>query len=605
MKFFAGLLFLMVLGQAAFGQDHAAKGKAALTSGDTALAVSSFEDAVRANQDADEAHYFLGAIALKQGRVEDAVKHLGISVELEDENVAALKSLGDAYMEKDDVQNALKWYGRAVELDEKNPEILTAHGFALLKSGAVDRAIQQFVLAKDYNPSDPRTYVGLGDAYLEQKVVVLAAQNYSKAIELKPNDLETRFQLARVYEQNRQYTEAVREYDGAIAVDSTFAGAYFSKGKILVRAKRYARAVPPLKKYVMLEPEVLEGQELLTKAYFGAESFTDAAAAAERTLEMDSSNVDVWRIYAQSQVETRNYGEALVGFASLQRLDAFASEDQAGYGTALYRLGREDEALRSLLMAVEIDSAACDPYFTLGSIYMKKGMYDSAAAMFERRIECDSRSLSSYLNGAASYMQVKEYGRAKILLVKALELKPDWLLGRLWLGRYYSYVDSLDEARALYDSVLVQIGSDTQKYRKEAGEAHYMIASYYFQKELYGQCATSCRSAYDLQYDNAGLQLMWGQSMLQLLNPKEPREQNRAKVSTAVDHFQNAVRMNPADPAAHLWLAQGYVLMREEGEDEKNRELKGKACEEYRKVLKIDPRNKDAKKGMELIGCPG
>jgi len=605
MKLFAGLLFVAVFGQVAFGQEYVARGKAALSSGDSALAVSSFEDALKAKQDADEAHYYLGAIALKQGRVEDAVRHLGMSVELEDENATAVKALGDAYLATDDLQSALKWYARAVELDGKNAKALTAYGIALLRSGAVDQSIQQFVLAKEYDPSDPHIYIGLGDAYLEQKVVVLATQNYAKAIELDPNDLETRFQLARVYEQDRQYTEAVREYDGAIAVDSTFAGAYFSKGKILVRAKMYARAVPPLKKYVALEPHVVEGQALLTKAYYGAESFTDAAEAAQKTLEMDSSDVDIWRIYAQSQVENRKYEEALVGFAELQRRNVFESQDQAGYGTALYRLGREDEALSSLLLAIASDSMACDPYFTLGSIYMKKRLYDSAAAMFERRIECDPRSLSSYLNGAASYIQVKEFGRAKILLVKALELKPDWLLGRLWLGRYYSYVDSLDEAKALYDSVLVQIGSNTQRYQKEAGEAHYMIASYYFQKERYVQCAASCRSAFDLAYDNAGLQLMWGQAMLQLLDPKAPREQNRTKVSTAVDHFEKAVRMNPADPAAHLWLAQGYVLLREEGEDEMNRELKGKACEEYRKVLKIDPNNKDAKKGMELIGCPG
>ncbi|MCK5573013.1 MAG: tetratricopeptide repeat protein, partial [Bacteroidetes bacterium] len=297
--------------------------------------------------------------------------------------------------------------------------------------------------------------------------------------------------------------------------------------------------------------------------------------------------------------------EALIGFAALQRRNSFESADQAGYGTALYRLGREDEALRSLLAAVEVDSAACDPYFTLGSIYMKKRMYDTAAAMFEKRIECDPRSLSSYLNGAASYMQVKEYGRAKVLLVKALALKPDWLLGRLWLGRYYSYVDSLDEAKSLYDSVLVQIGSETQKYRKEAGEAHYMIASYYFQNERYAQCAASCKEASDVEYDNAGLQLMWGQAILQLLDPKAAREANRDRVETAVAHFRKAIRMNPKDPAAHLWLAQGLVLMRIEGDDAGNKKLKDEACQEYRTVLKMEPRNKDAQKGMELIGCPG
>ena len=71
------------------------------------------------------------------------------------------------------------------------------------------------------------------------------------------------------------------------------------------------------------------------------------------------------------------------------------------------------------------------------------------------------------------------------------------------------------------------------------------------------------------------------------------------------DLVDKAIRMNPKDPAAHLWLAQGLVLMRIEGDDAGNKKLKDEACQEYRTVLKMEPRNKDAQKGMELIGCPG
>jgi hypothetical protein len=56
---------------------------------------------------------------------------------------------------------------------------------------------------------------------------------------------------------------------------------------------------------------------------------------------------------------------------------------------------------------------------------------------------------------------------------------------------------------------------------------------------------------------------------------------------------------------SHLWLAQGLVLMRVEGQDEDNRKLTTEACEEYRRVLRLNPGNADAKKGMERIGCSG
>ena len=44
------------------------------------------------------------------------------------------------------------------------------------------------------------------------------------------------------------------------------------------------------------------------------------------------------------------------------------------------------------------------------------------------------------------------------LLTKTIEVKPDFLQARLWLARYYTQVDSLDNAKAEYDEVLKQIG---------------------------------------------------------------------------------------------------------------------------------------------------
>jgi len=50
----------------------------------------------------------------------------------------------------------------------------------------------------------------------------------------------------------------------------------------------------------------------------------------------------------------------------------------------------------------------------------------------------------------------KDYQRSHELLTKAVTMKPDFLLGRLWLGRTLSLMDSLDEAKAQYDLVLTR-----------------------------------------------------------------------------------------------------------------------------------------------------
>ena len=604
MRRIVGLLLLATLALSAGAQDFNAKGIAALAAGDTAQAVESFQAAVKAKQNLEQAYYYLGAIALEQGRAKEAVRMLETSVELEDEDVEALKALGNAYTANGEAAKALTVFASAEKLAPKDGELLTAYGFAQLEAGNTDEAIRLLVLAKEYRRSDPRIFIGLGDAYLRQNVPVLAISNYQKAVELEPNDIGTRFQLANVFEKNRQYTEAVREYDGVIAVDSSYAEAYLAKGRILVLAKLYQRAVPAMRAYVALKPEDSHGSELLAKALFGAEDWAEAAKAAEMSLKVDSSNVELWRIYAYSLVETREYERALEGFDGLQRRNAMEPEDQAKFGNALYGMGRQEEALAALLDAVRVDSTNCEPFFNLGSIYMRMGRYDSAAIMFEKRLECDPRSLSSYLNAAASYIQVKNYARSKELLVKALELKPDWLLGRLWLARYYSLVDSLDQARVLYDEVLAQIGTETEKYKKEACEAHYLLGSYYFQKQQWSRSLDECLSASRIGCETAELRLMWGQALLQTLDPQKP-EENRRITQQAVGHFRKSIQLNPSNPISHLWLGQSLILMRVEGEDARNQELQAEACQEFRQVLKLDPRNEDAKKAMARYSCPG
>ena len=234
---------------------------------------------------------------------------------------------------------------------------------------------------------------------------------------------------------------------------------------------------------------------------------------------------------------------------------------------------------------------------------MKRQDYASASGMFEKKISCDPRSLSAYVNAAACYMQMKNWTRARELLVRSVELKSDFMQGRLWLGRYFAQVDSLDRAVEQYDEVLKLINSNGDKYRKEAGEAHLQKGQLYFVNTRYERAIDSFRKALSVGTESASLHLMWGQALLQLLDPKGDPEENKRKKEDAIQHFRRAIQIDPNLPHPHLWLGQVLVISRVEGDNEGNRKLQEEACAEYAKVLRLDPRNEDAKKARERIGC--
>jgi tetratricopeptide (TPR) repeat protein len=299
-------------------------------------------------------------------------------------------------------------------------------------------------------------------------------------------------------------------------------------------------------------------------------------------------------------VETKDYPASVTAFDALKRRATLNPQDMMKLGVALQQLKRDDEALQLLLSAVAAESTNCDPYFALGSIYMNKRDYANAAAMFEKKIACDPKSLSSYINASASLMQVGNLARARELLLQAIELKSDYLLARLWLGRVYALMDSLEMSGRQYDDVLRLIGTQTDKYRKEAGEATGQRGLNFFLTKQYERAIEYLKKAIGLGYENASIELTLGQALI--LSRGDNAEENKDKIKDAVKHFRQCVALEPGNAQGHLWLAQGLVFSRVEG-DPGNKPLQEEACTEYKKVIKLEPRNQDAVKGMERIGC--
>jgi tetratricopeptide (TPR) repeat protein len=604
--------------QAGLAQDFLAKAKVALGTKDTSTALTALNLAVKNGQKAAEAHYYLGLIAIHRGQVQKGISELEESVKIDDESIDACRTLGEAYVSMGNYQQALKHLRRAeklaVKIPSAQPAINAAYGKALLGVDSVDKAIAELSKAKEAMPNDPTIYEALGEAYGKQNVVPLVVMNYQKAIELDPTSVQRRMKLARVYEKDRKYSDAVKQFDEIIALDSTNADAYFQKASIYVRAgstaktrgeaaKYFREALPALKTYTRLRPGSLEGSVLNTKALYGSGDYAGVIPEAKRSLKLDSTNTDVWHMLEKAQVETGAYADAIVSFDALKRRKGFEPEDQADFGLAMEKLGRYDEALTSLLEAVRMDTTNCDAYNSIGIIYMRKKDWMNAGVMFEKRIACDPRALGAYLNGAMSFMQVKEWPRARVLLTQLVSAKPDYIQGHLWLARYYTFVDSLEMAKNEYDDVLRLISQSPEKFKKEAGETHFMLGQYYFRRQAYGSTIESMRRASSLGYDDGSLHLAWGQALLQTLDRTRPQEENAKTIDDAISHFRRGVALDPNNDATHLWLGQGLILSRVEGNDAVNRKILDEACGEFKKVLRLNPGNSDAKKSMERVGC--
>ena len=182
---------------------------------------------------------------------------------------------------------------------------------------------------------------------------------------------------------------AVTAADCRYVADVTQASAQeagvLAKGKILVRAKQEKRAVGPLQRFTQLMPKSVEGSQYYARALAGTDYTAETAKEAERSIRLDSSEADIWRIWAEALVDLKNYPGALKAYEGLKRRTALVNQDMAKYGNALVGVGREEEAFGVLLEATK-DTMNCEPFYTLGTLYMKAGRSAQAETAFERAL---------------------------------------------------------------------------------------------------------------------------------------------------------------------------------------------------------------------------
>jgi tetratricopeptide (TPR) repeat protein len=167
--------------------------------------------------------------------------------------------------------------------------------------------------------------------------------------------------------------------------------------------------------------------------------------------------------------------------------------------------------------------------------------------MFERRFTADPSSAASYLNFAQCNMFLGRWDPARTALLRLTTLKPDYVPGFRYLGDVYSQMDSLTAARAAYTNVTKIAVGQEEKYANDLASA----------------------------YGGIGIAF--------LLEKKYPQ---------AIEALTSSIKYKDDNPQTRLWRAQGYALANRRDE----------AAKEFKVVLKLDPKNKDAKKGLESLG---
>jgi tetratricopeptide (TPR) repeat protein len=213
------------------------------------------------------------------------------------------------------------------------------------------------------------------------------------------------------------------------------------------------------------------------------------------------------------------------------------ANDLLAAGNALTKAKRYDEARGFYTKALEKDEKLHDVHYRLGVLDLFAKNYEAAIANFEKKLAADPKHASSAINLGNASLQLKKNAEALMWYRKATQMAPNSAATWNALGQALS-ADSTAAAQKAFDRALAV---DPNNAAAKRGKAFtYLVVEQY---------------------------------------------------APAIKLLREATAADPEEPMGWVWLGQALL----------NSGNHAEARTAYQQALKLDPGNKEAQEGLQLL----
>ncbi len=300
-----------------FSQAHFSLGNVYLKQGKLDLALAQFDTALALNPGHSRAHLNRGMVFFRRGDLKKAEENFLAELELHPEEAKAYNNLSAIYREQANYGKAEQMAQRAIELASHSPNAYMNLALIYWNTGRTDEAKE--ILSQGLTTIQPflEAALLLGEIYLAEGKLDSAGQRFSQVIRAgsserdvaydlemlaskgDPYRLESThilakayFNLATVYMQTGELNLAEIQIKQAISLKPDFADAYANLGVLYDHSGRGAEALPLLEKAANLDPQNAVYHFNLGLAYAKLLRLEEAKREFQTTLMLDPSLVD-------------------------------------------------------------------------------------------------------------------------------------------------------------------------------------------------------------------------------------------------------------------------------------------------------------------------
>jgi tetratricopeptide (TPR) repeat protein len=421
-------------------EDHLLLGRLYRLNNELLKAEQQFKQSVQIQPDSEEAITTLAYLYNEEGDSKRAAELLN-SLPDSERTAKLYSALGYTYEQQKDYKKAIEAYKRSVDLDHDNLDALRGLAQNLMSDGQIDAALAQYKLIIEADPQDSQTYMRLAEIY-RRRGQFDKALDALKSAELHVQDsLEVPYNIAVIYQAQGRFGDAITLLQ-SLVTKSEKPDANYSTGERNNRAVFLERlgtiyrdqhktqlAVETFRKLIELGGEnASRGYQQIVDTYRDSKQWPQATATAQEAVKRLPEDRSLKLILASQLADS---GKVDAGLAQARALLKGTPEDREVWialAQMYSRLKRWNEAEEAIAKAEQLSTKSEEKdyvTFVAASIYERQKKYDQAEAGFRKVLAGDPQNamVLNYLGYMLADRGVR-LDEAMGFVKKAVELDP-------------------------------------------------------------------------------------------------------------------------------------------------------------------------------------
>jgi len=582
-----------------------------------------FETAYEKRSKDYESLLYFGRTQINLGELDDAEKTMQEGIKKSKDNLSGFENgLGLVYLARGEYQDADKYFRKAIASSEAQEE-KTIKDLNTKKFESEEEKQATLEAVRETGMKERAEYhINLGDANFYQGIPALAIIEYDLALQIDTASTEVYFHWAEACIEMKDYTCAIEKLKVVLQKDSTYAPAWMRAGGIYFKAAlstrtrderkaRFIDAIGSYKRYLELSNAQPDSQHVrvffeLAMGYANVSGHEDACQYYQKVLDIPYEPRDIYFQYGKSLWYIQDWAKAR---EMLRKQKEWVEADP-------------DRAEQTKVSDDEYYQLLGDTYY-----YDKDNRnFTKASEYYEKSIQLNPNQKRVVYNLAIALHQDRHLVKALSYYQKRLDLEMD---DKVLKNAGYCAMSianqemggGADEAVALDDLEGIEGNEDAVDVdTPDPNVNYYEVAADYLQQYLEikpddESVIQRIAQIYLYHLSDCARGVEWYERWLQI-NPNSCEALRSLgyayfggvcspkSYTKALSYFHKAydcltkAEGECADPGLTLYIAQAYHLRAVDKKDGAGDDFK-QANTWYKKVLKCEPGNTDAKKGAD------